>query len=810
MSRVKAKQQATTTEPSTQRPNVLIFITDQERPTDLWMPKEWAQDNLPTRKFLEQNGLSFTNAFANTNMCSSSRASFFTGLYPAQHGVDKLLTITINPFIRDETQLSPDLFTIGDLLSDDYDVVYKGKWHASKGLLRTMGTEDPSDDQEVYVDMNQYGFTEWEGPDAGSVPYRYGGPVAHPGQPNPEDYPEGYDQGFTDQAVRYINGRSASGSDKPFALVVSLVNPHDLLIYPSLYSTQEMRDVLGIDENADLSTLNIPTTDGTNIDLDAFPIPDEALLWSETFGYDLKDLLGPSGFLPGMDENLLPYTPDGKVPKNYNLKPHLQIENLQGINSYFPPTDSPNKQLAYINFYLNLIQRADEQQYQVIQALEANGFLDNTVIVKTSDHGEMGLAHGGTRQKANVAYQEAVDVPLLWYGPDIPKGKKSDALVSHVDFLPTLAGYLGLDSKASDQGLMGVDYSDVLKGKKADAQKYTLFTFDDIYTLGDPANPWVPSFVDANTAFPYKRLTTEEFLANGQAGFYPQPNRIVMIQNKDFKLTRYYNATDPDNSKLYQEEFYDRRKNGGDYYKPNKQQTTDVYSGVDPITGERVLLSSDFLTSGDPLKVFDSLQLTKEKGYNSKFDPAPLELVNLSPWAEEQRNQPIATPKQQKAYQKMSKMLDKAIDKRLQPAKSRFSIAAPQIVNDNEGIPISHLIPSIDGGNTNDLEIAFTTRANQTYRLQYLNNSGNWVTFDEGIKGTNGPVYRYEKGLPSYITDFQSQIRISWTGTDFIGGEDLATIGMGGNALQRDNANDLLIQSGADAYALDSTFPDLM
>jgi arylsulfatase A-like enzyme len=128
MSRVKAKRQASTTDASKQRPNVVIFITDQERPTDLWMPKEWAQENLPTRKFLEKNGLSFTNAFANTNMCSSSRASFFTGTYPAQHGVDKLLTVTDNPFIRDQTQLSPDMFTIGDLLSDDYDVVYKGKW----------------------------------------------------------------------------------------------------------------------------------------------------------------------------------------------------------------------------------------------------------------------------------------------------------------------------------------------------------------------------------------------------------------------------------------------------------------------------------------------------------------------------------------------------------------------------------------------------------------------------------------------------------------------------------------------------------
>ena len=54
-------------------PNVVILLTDQERSTDLWMPQEFVKnpDVLPTQNYLKDNGLSFTNAFTNTNMCSS-------------------------------------------------------------------------------------------------------------------------------------------------------------------------------------------------------------------------------------------------------------------------------------------------------------------------------------------------------------------------------------------------------------------------------------------------------------------------------------------------------------------------------------------------------------------------------------------------------------------------------------------------------------------------------------------------------------------------------------------------------------------
>ena len=56
-------------------------------------PEGWAEANLPSRTRLLQNGLQFTRAQCNTAACSSSRATFFTGLYPAQHGVKNLVNL---------------------------------------------------------------------------------------------------------------------------------------------------------------------------------------------------------------------------------------------------------------------------------------------------------------------------------------------------------------------------------------------------------------------------------------------------------------------------------------------------------------------------------------------------------------------------------------------------------------------------------------------------------------------------------------------------------------------------------------------
>jgi len=74
-------------------PNVLLLITDQQRYPRHW-PEEpgWLGELMPNDAELARTGLTFNNAYCNTAMCSPSRATLFTGLYPAQHGVKLTLT----------------------------------------------------------------------------------------------------------------------------------------------------------------------------------------------------------------------------------------------------------------------------------------------------------------------------------------------------------------------------------------------------------------------------------------------------------------------------------------------------------------------------------------------------------------------------------------------------------------------------------------------------------------------------------------------------------------------------------------------
>ena len=61
-------------------------------------------------------------------------------------------------------------------------------------------------------------------------------------------------------------------------------------------------------------------------------------------------------------------------------------------------------------------------------------------MIRTSDHGEMGLAHGGMRQKNFNVYEESLRVPLVYSNPRLwRKPETSQVMVSHVDFLPTMA-----------------------------------------------------------------------------------------------------------------------------------------------------------------------------------------------------------------------------------------------------------------------------------------------------------------------------------------------------------------------------------
>lgn len=446
------------------QPNIVVIITDQERRPMYW-PEGWAERNLPNRQRITKHGLTFDQAVCNTAMCSPSRSTFFTGLYPAQHGVTRTLTEggTVSPT---EPQLQTSEQNMATMLrSAGYRVHYRGKWHLSKGV----DGGDPTSD-----DVARFGFEGWIPPDAGqdTNPDHFGGGCAD------------HDRRVAEEAVEFLSGPDVS-SGTPWALVVSFVNPHDVLAFPQTWDAMN----------------------GT----------------CDNYGSD-----APDAFDQGIE---LPPTFDEILALNH--KPTAQVQSELLLAAGLGPLLGPDQARKYINFYAYMHKVVDKHIGSVLDAIEATPLmLDQTVIVRISDHGEMGMSHGGLRQKVFNAYEETLRVPLVISNPLLfPDPVRTDAVASLIDVVPTLATLAQVPDRAS-WNFLGTDLTPVIvdaaaypAGPSAQVQDTVLFTYDD-----------------QNCATP-----------DGQ-NIVTQPNHIRCIRESRWKYTMYF---DPSGVVAPQYELYD-------------------------------------------------------------------------------------------------------------------------------------------------------------------------------------------------------------------------------------------------------------
>ncbi len=435
--------------------NVIIFITDQDRAIQHF-PKNWAKENLPALNRLLAHGVSFDNAFCCTCMCSPSRASMLTGYFPAQNEVRYTLEADMPASEYPQVPLSTRFKNIATVMAaSGYDVVYKGKWHLSKPPGATAQSSD----------LDPYGFSRWNPPDAGAnqdVSEEGGGVTDNDGR-----YMEsvGQEAAGTEGILQYLETQATV--DQPFCLIISLVNPHDVLMYPKAFAAG---------------------------------------------GYDDSWLQGDVDLPATFDEDL-------------STKPTVQAQFLKLFALGSGPLPTPEEKRNYINFYANLMKSSDAYLGKVLDSLTTQGLIDDTLVVRTSDHGELGMAHGGLRQKVFNAYEETMRIPLVFSNPKLfPRPRTEDILVSHVDLLPTLAGLVQAPSSARADW-EGNDYSaQVLGTSKKPVQDYVVFTFDDTQ-CGQSHGPYVPP-----------------------------PGNIVSIREARWKIAEYF---DPSGAKASQWELYD-------------------------------------------------------------------------------------------------------------------------------------------------------------------------------------------------------------------------------------------------------------
>lgn len=98
--------------------------------------------------------------------------------------------------------------------------------------------------------------------------------------------------------------------------------------------------------------------------------------------------------------------------------------------------------LAHLQFYIYLQYLVNLEIHKVLANMEKeNGLLQNTIVVFTADHGEMGGAHGGQIEKWHNAYRETIHVPFVVSSPAVNPDEKQmrdlDLVTSHIDLAPT-------------------------------------------------------------------------------------------------------------------------------------------------------------------------------------------------------------------------------------------------------------------------------------------------------------------------------------------------------------------------------------
>ena len=126
---------------------------------------------------------------------------------------------------------------------------------------------------------------------------------------------------------------------------------------------------------------------------------------------------------------------------------HPILQEIVGFFDHDPYFTPETRKIAKASYY-SLCSFIDSEVGKVLAALEASGQAEDTLIIFTSDHGEM-LGEKGFWTKSTM-YDSAAKVPLIVAGPGIDPGRRNDP-VSLIDIAPTITGALGL----SGQGFSG-------------------------------------------------------------------------------------------------------------------------------------------------------------------------------------------------------------------------------------------------------------------------------------------------------------------------------------------------------------------
>lgn len=382
------------------QPNILIFMTDQQRACSV-LPGDPYKAQTPNLDKFRRDSVTFGKAWCPSPHCCPSRASFFTGLMPSEHGVWNNVSVAnalsrgLKSGVRPWSQ---------DLADSGYELFFAGKWHVSNfqqprdyGWQHLFpesmchGEGQSPEEQEIAArerDINTLrGFAGWRpsGPRGageirrdGTTPYIHYGTIDEPllaeyFKDGDDDNPFG-DRSVTEAALAKLN--SMTGDD-PWCMFVGTLGPHDPYIVPKRF----------LDMYKDIR----------------FPLPD-------TFDDAMADK--PALYRRTRDR----------------FQQLTREEHEDAIRHY----------LAFCSYEDWLFGR-------LIRSLQDKGEYEDTVILYLSDHGDY-LGDHGLWCKGLPSFLSAYHIPAIIKAPGMDKGVVCDEFVTLADFGPTFLEMAGVSS----------------------------------------------------------------------------------------------------------------------------------------------------------------------------------------------------------------------------------------------------------------------------------------------------------------------------------------------------------------------------
>lgn len=368
--------------------------------------------------------------------------------------------------------------TIGAMMREaGYRTAYIGKWHLS--------TIEPAAGSSLGGALRAFGFDEY-------VPALADGDTLDAAREGLER-----DAPIAAGVVRWLKANADLKHDRPWFLAVNLINPHDIQY---------------LDATGHQSEHVHPRFARTS------PVPDRDP-YRDDLHFDL-----PTSF-PGTRPRLIAahraYEDDAKV-----FYGDLPLENIAAWRKFQ-------------NYYFNCLRDVDRQIGAIVDALDASAAAGGTMMVFSSDHGEMGGAQG-LRLKGPFIYKENFRVPLVIVHPDLRGGAASTAsLASGIDLAPTLLAAAGVtDAQRAERypALKGCNLLNVAASSLARVRKALLFNCSIVHCCN-----------------PIKKLEMVVDLYSQKPGEKPAPRRFpgdfVQVEDRSFlravfdgryKLGRYF------------------------------------------------------------------------------------------------------------------------------------------------------------------------------------------------------------------------------------------------------------------------------